>query len=208
MSGIKIWGRITSINVQKVVWVLSELGLAFDRVEAGRQFGLVDSAPYRRLNPLGLIPTIDDNGFILYESDTIVRYLAASHGKAPFYPADLKLRAICDLWTDWQAKNFSPAFRDAFFQIARTPPAEQDPLLLATSLAQSHRLMAVLEQHLSQNAYVAGHEFTYGDIAPGLAVHRWLNLPFERRSFPHVEAYYRRLKARPATTPAFHLPVE
>ncbi|MBX9618570.1 MAG: glutathione S-transferase [Hyphomicrobiales bacterium] len=208
MTAIKVWGRITSINVQKVVWALDELELAFDRVDAGRQFGVVDSEPYRRLNPLGLVPTIDDNGFVLYESDAIVRYLAASYGKAPFYPADIRHRAIADLWTDWQAKNFSPVFRIAFFQIARTPAAERDPALLAKSLAESEPMMVMLDRHLSERPYVAGADFSYGDIAPGLAVHRWLHLPFERPSLPHVIAYYQRLKARPATRKAFHLPVE
>src|SRR5829696_9275573 len=123
---LTLWGRVNSINVQKVHWCLKELGLAYDRIEAGREFGVVDTPEYRRMNPNGLVPTIEDDGFVLWESNVIVRYLAARHGAGRLYPDDLRVRFDAERWMDWQATTLWPALRPVFIGLVRTPVAERD----------------------------------------------------------------------------------
>lgn len=205
---ITIWGRISSINVQKVVWAAEEVQVSYERREAGGKFGVVNSPAYLAMNPMGKVPTLVEDDFVLYESDSILRYLAAKYGKNGFFPESLRARAQADMWNDWQAKNYSPTFRDAFIGLMRTPANKQDHGAIAAALAASEPMMAILDQHLALQPYVTGQNFTYGDVAPGLAVHRWLHMPIKRSAMPHIEAYYQRLKARPASVKAFHLPVE
>jgi glutathione S-transferase len=203
--GLTIWGRMNSINVQKVVWAAEELGLAYERREAGLQFGLVDTPEYRAMNPNGLVPVIDDGGFVLWESNAIVRYLCARHGGG-LWPADAASRALSDRWMDWQATAFYPAYAAAFKGLVRTRPEKRDHAAIEASRAQTEPLLALLDAHLATAEHLGG-DFGIGDIALGPSVHRWLNMPVERQPRPHVEAWHRRILARPAAACFRDLPV-
>lgn len=204
---LAIWGRITSVNVQKVVWTADELGLAYERRDAGGAFGVVATPEYRRMNPNGLVPVIEDDGFVLWESNAIVRYLAAKHAPGRLWPDDLRRRADIDRWMDWQATEFTPAMRNAFLQLVRTPPEKRDAAAIEASRSASEKAAAVLEAHLAGRAFVAGDAFSPADIVLGCAAHRWLNLPLEREPRPGMQRWYASLRARPGAAQALATPV-
>nr|WP_246736225.1 glutathione S-transferase family protein [Enterovirga sp. DB1703] len=204
---MKVWGRLSSINVQKVVWCLDEIGLPYERMEAGGEFGLVNTPDYRAMNPNGLVPTIEEDGFVLWESNAIVRYLAAKHPRTGLWPEDLRIRADADRWMDWQATTATPALRDAFWGLIRTPPEKRDEALIRRSVGKTDENMGILDRWLANRPYLAGDVFTAGDVAVGCFVHRWLNMPVERSAMPHVEAWHGRLKARPGARQILSLPV-
>ena len=193
---LKLWGRVNSINVQKALWAIEELGIAYERVDAGGPFGVVKDEAYRRLNPNSLVPTIEDDGFVLWESNAIVRYLAAKHAH-PLWPQDLRTRADADRWMDWQALSFTPAFGPIFHGLVRTP-GSRSPEEIAAATAKGEEMAAILDAQLKDRAYVAGEAFSMGDIATGCAAHRWLNLPIERQQRPNMQRWYERLMTRPA----------
>lgn len=194
---LKLWGRLSSINVQKVVWCLDELGIGYERVDAGGQFGIVNTPEYRRLNPNGLIPTLEDGDFVLWESNAIVRYLAQKHPEAELWPTDPRTRADADRWMDWQGLQATASMRDAFWHLIRTPEAERDPEAIRVSAEKSEAVAGLLDEHLRGRPYMTGQTFTVADIAAGAHAHRWLNLPLERQPRPHLEAWYGRLRERP-----------
>ena len=204
---MKLWGRVSSINVQKALWGLVEVGARFERIDAGGAFGIVDTPEYRRLNPNGLVPTLEDGDFVLWESNAILRYLGDRFAEAGLYPAAPNRRAEIDQWLDWQSTNATPAMRDAFWQLIRTPADGRDREALARSLAASERAAAVLDGHLARRDYVCGDAFTIADVAVGAHVHRWLHLPLEREPRPHVEAWYGRVAARPAAQQIVAIPL-
>jgi len=204
---LRIWGRISSVNVQKVVWTADELGLAYERLEAGGAFGIVATPEYRRMNPNSLVPVIEDDGFVLWESNAIVRYLAAKHAPGALWPDDLRRRADIDRWMDWQATTFTPAMRDAFWQLVRTPPEKRDAAAVEASRTASEKAAAVLEAHLAGRDFVAGEAFSPADIVLGCAAHRWLNLPLARQPRPAMERWYASLKARPRASQVLSTPV-
>ncbi len=204
---LTIWGRMNSLNVQKAVWAAEEVGLAYTRHDAGGAFGVVDTPAYRAMNPNGLVPVIDDDGFILWESNAIVRYFAARHGAGRLWPNDPAQRALSDRWMDWQCTAFYPAYHIAFHGTVRTPPEKRDPAAIAASVAKTEPLAELLDTHLARNAYLGGDMFSIGDIAVGPAVHRWLNMPVQRKPRPHLEAWHRRVTARPSAACFASLPV-
>jgi len=204
---LRIWGRISSVNVQKVVWAADELGLACERTEAGGAFGVVATPEYRRMNPNGLVPVIEDDGFVLWESNAIVRYLAAKHAPGTLWPGDLRRRADADRWMDWQATTFTPAMRDAFWQLVRTPADKRDAAALEASRAASEKAAALLDAHMAGRAFVAGESFTAADIVLGCAAHRWLHLPLAREPRPEMERWYASLGARPGAAQVLSTPV-
>jgi glutathione S-transferase len=204
---LKLWGRLNSINVQKVVWCLEELGLPYERVDAGGPFGVVDTPEYRRLNPNGLVPVIEEDGFTLWESNAVVRYLAAKHDAGGLWPADLRIRADADRWMDWQTTAFGPAMGPAFHGLIRTAPEKRDAAAIAAAVAKAEPMAALLDAHLADRAYVAGDAFSMGDIAAGAAAHRWLNLPIAREPRPHLERWHRRLQERPAAAKVLVAPI-
>jgi glutathione S-transferase len=193
---IKLWGRRNSVNVKKALWCLDELGLEFDRTNAGMEHGVVDTAEYRKMNPNGLVPTLDDGGFILWESHSIVRYLSARHGKGVLWPMDERERAVANQWMDW-AFSFQSSVRDAFWNLIRMPAEKRDPKAIEASRVKSGQMAAILDAALADRMYVAGG-FSMGDIPIGTEVQRWIRLPLERPKLPHVEAWFERLCARPA----------
>ena len=194
---LKIWGRVSSINVQKVVWCCDEMGLAYERIDCGGKFGINDTPEYLAMNPNGLVPVIDEDGFILYESNAIVRYLA---GRSPgLFPQEPRRRADIDRWMEWQSTGFTPAQWAAFWMLIRTPEPQRDMAAVEASRAKSEKHAAVLDRHLASHRYLTGDTFTAADIVVGCAAHRWLNLPLARESRPNLERWYAELKARPAS---------
>ncbi|WP_299454751.1 glutathione S-transferase family protein [uncultured Pigmentiphaga sp.] len=196
---MKIWGRITSINVAKAVWAAQELGLQFERIDVGGPFGGLDTPEYGALNPNRKIPTLDHDGYILWESNSIVRYLAATYGAGTLWPADPRERGLSDRWLDWQATEFAPAMGPAFLGLIRTPEGQRNQQAIADAITRTNRLLSVLEGVMADGRqYVAGDRFTMGDIAVGCAVDRWLRMPVERPETPAVAAYYERVSSRPS----------
>lgn len=196
---LRIWGRLSSINVRKVVWAAQELDLTFQRTDAGGQFGIVREAHYLNLNPNGLVPLIEDEeaGMVLWESNPIVRYLCARHSSGHLYPEDLRARFAAEQWMDWQQTTLNPAGRDAFLQWIRTPAAQRSEALIAASVAATEPLMALLDAHLARHAFMAGERFTMADIPVGCEIHRWWGLPQDRVARPHLERWYQAVSTRP-----------
>ncbi|WP_459615827.1 glutathione S-transferase family protein [Bordetella sp. 2513F-2] len=205
---LKIWGRPSSVNVQKVLWAVRELALPHTLVQAGGEFGGLDTPDFGRLNPNRKIPVIDDGGFVLWESNAIVRYLAARYGQGSLWPADPCLRGDADRWMDWQATEWQPGMAAAFLGLVRTPEAQRDPRAIQDSARRANGLALVLEQALQGKEFVAGSQFGMGDIALGCAAHRWLGMPMERPATPALSAWYRRLMMRPATQGVLTLPLK
>ena len=196
---LTIWGRMSSINVKKVVWTAQELGLDFERREAGGVFGVVSTPDYLRMNPNATVPVLDDDGFILWESNVIVRYLWAKHSPAGLYPAELRQRFDAERWMEWQQTTVNPASRPGFWQLVRTPADQRDAQQIAASNANVEPLMAMLDAHLSQREFMAGAHFSMADIPLGCEVHRWFGLPQQRAARPHLSRWFERLCARPAS---------
>jgi len=194
---LKVWGRINSSNVQKVLWALAELRLPYERVDAGLAFGVVNDPFYVKMNPNSRVPTIDDDGFVLWESNAIVRYLAGKHGVGSLYPNDPRVRADSDRWMDWTSNHVGPSITPVFWGLIRTPPEKRNMTLIEAEAEKLGQIFGVLEQSLGDKAYVAGNDFTMGDIVVGVFVYRWYALDVKRPSLPRIEAYYERLKQRP-----------
>ena len=197
---LQIWGRLSSINVRKVVWCAQELGLAFQRREAGGRFGVVQTPAYRALNPNALVPAIeDDDGVRLWESNVIVRYLSARHSAGAMYPEPLVARFDAERWMDWQQTTLNPAGRDAFIQWVRTPAEQRDAAAAARSAQATEPLFALLDTHLASRAYLGGDRLTMADIPIGCELHRWFGLPadlYTRPTWPNLERYFAALRDR------------
>ncbi len=204
---LKIWGRTNSVNVKKVLWAAEELGLPYQRIDAGLHFGVNDTPEYRRMNPTGLVPTIDDDGFVLWESHTIVRYLAAKHGLGALCPADLRKRADAERWMDW-THSFSREFqRPLFWPLVRTPPEKRDLKAIEEARRKCAALLAIPDFVLSERRYLAGDDFTMGDIPLGCHVQLWMRLPIERPEHRPLKAWFDRLCERPAFRKIVDLPL-
>ena len=195
---LEIWGRNNSFNVQKVLWCCEELEIPYQRHDAGGLFGGTDDDEYLASNPTGLVPTISDDGFTLWESNTIVRYLSAKHGAGTLWPEDPADRALAEKWMDYQLGTVFPAFKGALLGLVRTPPEQRDPENIEASARAAADALAVLDAHLEDNEYVAGASLTMGDIALGSLVYRWLELDIDRPDLPSLQAWHGRLAERPA----------
>jgi len=205
---LKIWGRTTSINVQKVLWCLAETGTPYERIDAGLEFGRNTEEWYRRMNPNGLVPTLDDDGFVLWESNTIVRYLAEKFGAGTLCPATLQARADADRWMEWHSTSaWGTALRIAFFNLYRVTPEKRDARAVESAIAQSIQHFRVLDAHLADRQFVTGDTFNMGDIPLGCATHRFLNMDFERPSLPALQAWYERLCEREGYRAHVALPI-
>ena len=203
---LKIWGRTNSVNVKKALWAAEELGLKYQRIDAGMQFGVTKTPEYLSMNPNSLVPTIEDDGFVLWESHTIVRYLAAKHGMGRLCPADLKARADAERWMDW-AFTFQNAMRAVFWGLIRTAPEKRDHKAIEEGRTQSAKLLEVLERNLQKKTYVTGSAFTMGDIPIGCEVQRWMRVPIERPPFPALQAWFDRLGQRQAFRQVVDIPL-
>lgn len=195
---LKIWGRTSSVNVQKVMWAVAELGLAHERVDAGLHYGGVNESWYRAMNPNGRVPVMADDGFVLWESNAIVRYLAAKHGAGGLWADDLRVRAAGDRWMDWATSTMAPIMTPLFWGMIRTPKEKQNPAAIESDRVKMEDVMQILDAHLAKTPYVAGDTLTMGDIPVGCFTYRWYELPMPHGEHPHLAAWYERLKARPA----------
>ncbi len=195
---LKIWGRKNSINVQKVLWACGELALPFDRIDAGMAFGVNNTPEYRTMNPNGLVPLINDDGFILWESHAIVRYLARKHGAATLSPPDARINADADRWMEWFSTTLWLNLRPVFWNMVRTAPEKRDMPLVESSRKLLAVNFEIVDAWLAQREYMAGNAFSMGDIPMGVAAFRWYNMAIERPLLKNLDAWYARLCARPA----------
>jgi len=196
---LKILGRESSINVRKVLWTCAEIGRRFEREDWGTGFQPTSDPSFLALNPQALVPVIVDGDLVLNESNTICRYLATEAQRTDLLPATPRGRAQVERWMDWQATELNNAWRHAFLGLVRKSPAHQDPDAVAASAAEWNRQMSFLDRQLAATqAFAVGATFTLADVVLGLSTHRWMATPIERPALRHVEAYQRRLSARPA----------
>ncbi len=205
---LTIWGRTNSVNVQKVLWCAAELGLPVARHDAGLAYGKNDEPWYLALNPNGRVPLLVDGDFSLWESNTIVRYLAAKHDFGGLYPASPEERALAERWMDWQLSTLARPLGIVFQGLVRTPPERRDRAAIAAAAAELPPAFAILDRHLEQRPYVAGDRFTVGDIPVGAFAHRWLSLEaIERPALPALERWHAALAERPAFREHVMLPL-
>ncbi len=196
---LKIWGRRNSINVQKVLWAVGELGVAYEHVPAGGSFGLLDTEEFGTLNPNRRVPVIDDGGTVIWESHAILRYLAAKYGSGSLWPEDPGARAKADQWTDWSLADLQPAFMNGvFWGFFRTPEDQRNWPAIRKAIARCAILFRLLDRHLETSDFVSGDTLTFGDIPAATQLYRYFELEIDRPALPRVEDWYERLKARPA----------
>lgn len=195
---ITVWGRNTSQNVFKVMWLLAELDLPHRRIDAGGRFGGLDTPAFGAMDPNRKVPVLRDDELVLWESHTILRYLAARYGAGTFWPEDPAQRALADRWTDWCATMLQPAFMDVFWGFFRTPPEQRDRAFINDGLERTARLLAIMDDVLSCQPWLSGERITFGDIPAACTLYRWYSLDgLEKPRFPHLEGWYERLQQRP-----------
>ena len=205
---IRIWGRLSSINVRKVVLTARLLDVPFERIEAGGAFGIVDTPEYRSHNPNGLVPMLQDGEFVLWESNAMVRYLGAKYGGATgFYPPDLQRRFDAERWMDWQQTTLNPAGRNAFVQWIRTPAERRDAAAIEASVQATEPLWDLLDAQLQGRAFFGGDAPGMADIPLACERHRWHGLPLQHRLRQHLDAWYDRMRALPAARGVLDLPL-
>ena len=204
---LKIWGRKNSINVQKVMWTVAEIGLAAERIDAGMSFGLVNEPWYQNLNPNARVPTIDDDGVILWESNVIVRYLAAKHATGTLMPADMVARAKADMWMDWQQNTVMPGLGPVFLGLIRTAADKRDMAAINSGVESAAATFRILDAHLAGRTYMIADHLTIADIPLGCATYRWYALPIERPDLPNLRRWYEHLTQRPGFAEHVMLPL-
>jgi glutathione S-transferase len=196
---LKIWGRNTSSNVQKVIWALGEMKVPFERIDVGGAFGKTKETAYLAMNPNSLVPTLEEeDGFTLWESNSICRYLAAKHQNRTLEPADLRTRALAQKWMDWQLSVMAPAITPVFWQMIRTPADKRDMAAVAASKEKTIAAAKIMDEQLSKTQYLAGNDFSYGDIPVGIMIYRYMQLIPERPATPHLDRWYAAISSRPA----------
>lgn len=196
---LKVWGRKTSVNVQKVMWTVAELGLAHQRVDAGGPFGGLDTPEYGALNPNRLVPTIEDNGFVLWESQAIVRYLSETYGRGRLAPEGRLGYARADQWSDWAITTLNgDIIATCFLGLIRTPATERDVAKIAAAAESAGRKLAILDRHLEGRQWIVGEHMTFADICVGTLMYRYFNMDIERPRLGNVIAWYQRLTSRKA----------
>jgi glutathione S-transferase len=204
---LKIWGNADSINVQKVLWCCEEIGIDYRRIDAARHFGVIDTPDFRALNPNGLVPTIDDAGFVVWESNTIVRYLAAKHAAGTLWPIDLQDRADADRWMDWTNSTLWPTMVPLFRAFMRTPEAQRDARAIEAARLETIEVLQILDGQLKSSTYVGGASFTIGDIAVGCAAWRWMALPIDRPALVNLQRWFDVLRERAVYRKVVMLPL-
>ena len=206
---LKVWGRRNSQNVQKVLWLVGELGLAHEHVPAGGAFGRLSDPDFGALNPNRTVPVIEDDGVVVWESHAILRYLAARYGGDAWWPADPAERSDFDRWLDWAQAQWQPAFLSGvFWGFYRTPEAQRDAKAIARSLARTTELLHLVERQLQGRPYLTADHLTLGDVPLGSCLYRYFELEIERPELPQVAAWYARLTERPAYREHVMLPFD
>jgi len=205
---LTIYGRTNSVNVQKVLWCLEELAVPYTRIDAGLEHGKNTEPWYLKLNPNGKVPLLTDGSFTLWESNTIVRFLAGKHGAGSLCPAALEARALAERWMDWQLSTLVYPVSIVFQNLIRRPAGERDAAAIARRTPEANRAMLLLDEHLKVTRYVAGDVFTMGDIPVGATAHRWLEIPgIDRPELAAVRAWRARLAERPGFRKHVQLPL-
>ena len=204
---LKVWGRKDSSNVQKVVWCCDELGVPFERIDIAGAFGQNRDQPYLDLNPNGLIPTIEDEGFVLWESNSILRYLIEKFGKGRLLPSTMEARANANRWMDWQLTAMNPFMVTLFQGLIRKSQAEREPATIERARQHAADRWKIVDDYLRQGPYLAGDTFSMGDIPLGVWAYRWFNLTIDRPPLPRVEQWYTRLCERPAYQKNIMIPI-
>jgi glutathione S-transferase len=195
----RLLGRANSSNVMKVIWLLEELKLPYERLDRGGPFGGTDTPEYIAMNPNSLVPTLQEDGFVLWESNAILRYLATANAPASaLWPESLHARANIDRWMDWQQTVLNAPMSVVFQGLVRTPPEKRDNGAIERAAGTTVRAWSMLDRQLSKHPFVGGPEFTLADIPLGVHVHRWFFFPFQKPDTPHLKAWYDRLLSRPA----------
>ena len=208
---LTIWGRANSVNVQKVLWCLSELDLAYERIDAGMQFGKNNEAPYLAMNPNGRVPTLVDGDYVLWESNSVMRYLCTAYGQgtgegtgagsvkgSPIYPASPKARAGVDRWLDWTLSTLQPVDRPVFWALVRTAPEKRDMVAIQKDVDAEAVVWRIVEAQLATRRFIEGDQFTIADIALGAYARRWLGVEgVTKPNLPNVERWFAQFAARP-----------
>ena len=204
---LKIWGRPNSINVQKVMWTVGELGLEYQRLDVGREFGGLDTEAYGRLNPNRKIPVVEDGEIVVWESQACVRYIAARYDSGGLYASSPAERSLADRWMDWKVTTVLPHLHVCFWGLIRTAEADRDMAAIERASNDLGEVWKLLDNHLDGKSFVVGDRLTMGDIPLGAAFYRYVSLPIERPSLPHVERWYDQLNVRPAFVEHVMIPV-
>ncbi|HUB96941.1 MAG TPA: glutathione S-transferase [Stellaceae bacterium] len=196
---LKIWGRASSANVMKVLWCCTELNERYERLDVGGPYGGNDEPAYRAMNPNGRVPTVEENGVVMWESNSVVRYLCTTRRAEKLYPTDPGKRSFVERWMDWQLAHCGPDTTPLFMGYVRTPPEKRDPAALERARKVAIPTWQIAEDWLAHQKwpYLAGQDFTIGDIPVAIFARRWFAFPIERPSMPHLEAWYDRVKTRP-----------
>lgn len=193
---VRILGRANSINVEKVMWTCAEIGLDVERIDVGGAYGGNKEAAYLAKNPTGLVPTLEDNGFILWESQAIVRYLSEKYGSSPWYPAKIEDRGLCGQWMDFYPYNLHAHMTVIFWNLVRTPEPQRDMPAVEAAVEKASVFWGMVNDNLAKNAFLTGTAPCMGDVPLGCAVHRWYNLDIKRPDLPHLERWYGKLTER------------
>ena len=204
---LKVYGRKNSINVQKVMWIVGELRIAYERLDIGGTFGQNDQDWYLAMNPMGRVPVLDDEGYVLWESHTIVRYLVRQYGEGAWYPGDVKACGNVDKWMDWKIGFLQPALHAAFWGLIRTPEADRDMSAIRNSSVESAKLLGILDSHLQGQDYIAGEAISIADVPLGALTYRWYGLDVEHPDYQNLRAWYERLCDRPAYQEHVMIPI-
>lgn len=219
---LKLWGRSSSSNVQKVRWLCAEMNIPYHQTEVGGPFGGNNEPSYRALNPNGLVPTIEDDDFVLWESNAILRYLCnkqqarggqlAKQRAGELYPTELRRRADVDRWLDWGNSALGPALLAGFWGLVRTAPEQRDNAAIQASAQKTADCLQIVERQLEHHDFVAGKQLTLGDIPMAIHTYRWMNLPwdkvgYQRPQLPRVNAWYQRMTVRDAFRLNVMLPI-
>lgn len=211
MTGnIKIWGRTSSSNVKKVLWVADVLEIAFERIDAGGKFGVVDTPAYRALNPNGRVPTLEDGDFVLWESNSIMRYLCMKHGGEELYPVDPATRADIDRWLDWSLSVLVPVDGPLFLSTVRKPVAQHDKAAIAAMTEKAAGAYGIIDRRLEGRQYIVGERFSLADIVLSIFVDRWQRNPHltARPAFPHIAPWFARVRTQPGFEKFVNIPIE
>ena len=196
---LTIWGRANSVNVQKVLWCLRELDLAYQRIDAGMQFGKNDQPAYLSMNPNGRVPTLVDGDFVLWESNSVMRYLCLAYGKeSPIYPQAPKRRAAVDRWLDWTLSTVQPVDCPVFWALVRTPVEKRDMAAIQKDVDAEAVVWRIVETQLTTRRFLEGDEFTIADIAVGTYARRWLGVEgVTKPMLPNLERWFAQFADRP-----------
>jgi len=195
---ITVWGRRSSLNVQKVLWALGEAGVAFERITVGGSFGGLDTPDYKKLNPMGLVPAIRDGTIVMAESQAILRYLSRRYGKGTLQPRGFKALALAEQWVEWTSTTFAPAIAPIFWNKIRKPAEEVDQKALERAVAAAGTALRLADRLLGRRPFLAGKAFSYGDIPLGTSFWRYKNLEIDRPALPNLDRWYAALQERPA----------